>query len=270
MTERFLILGNARTGTTFLQTLLDSHSELKCFGEVLHLLAKPKNLLHKFLEDPVKALENQVYSRFPSPIKTVGFKTVYTQMGEDSIFLWNMESKNACLEIKIKREQFSEYMQRNFDLVEIRQRFADLSRYLQAQEDIKIVHLKRRNKLESYLSLRLAEQSGSWSSTKGPYDVDTVHLEFDDSLNYFQQAEALEKKFDLMFKKHPVLTIYYEDMIRDTSDAVGALQTFLGLSREQLSSPLTKQNRRETASVISNYQQLKEQFNDYKWLEYFK
>jgi LPS sulfotransferase NodH len=269
MTKQFLILGNARTGTTFLQTLLDSHSEIKSYGEILHLLAKPKRQLHQFLEDPINFLENQVYVNHPRPIKAVGFKTLYTQMGEDSIFLSNMDTRNVCLEIKTKREIFSEYMRRNFDLVEIRQRFADLSDYLQAQEDIRIIHIKRKNKLDSYLSRRLAEQSGVWNSTTGSYNVDKIHLDFEDCLKYFQNTEAFENKFDQMFKKHPVITIYYEDMVRDTSQTVSSILTFLGLNMERLSSPLTKQNRREAASLISNYQQLREQFKDHKWKELF-
>lgn len=269
MTERFLILGNARTGTTFLQTLLDSHSEVKSHGEILHLLAKPKKLLHQFLENPIKSLENQVYVSHPPPIKAVGFKTVYTQMGEESIFLSNMDTRNVCLEIKTKRERFSEYMQRNFDLVEIRQRFAELSSYLQAQEDIRIIHVKRKNKLDSYLSRRLAEQSGIWSSKSGSYHVDSIQLEFEDCLKDFQKTEEFENKYDQLFEKHPVITVYYEDMVRNINETVSALQTFLGLTKERLSSPLTKQNRRGAASMISNYKELREQFECDKWKEFF-
>ncbi|MFC2023143.1 hypothetical protein ACFLT5_00195 [Chloroflexota bacterium] len=87
--ERFIILGQERTGSNFLKDLLNSHSQIIASGELFqsfdvihweygfHRMDPPRRLLVAFQDDPVGFLESYVFAKFPKRISAVGFKLFY-------------------------------------------------------------------------------------------------------------------------------------------------------------------------------------------------
>ena len=65
--KKFIIVGRSRTGSTFLQSMLNAHPEVHAKSEVLT----------RTYGTPVKNVLQDVFSRQPSAIKALGFKMFY-------------------------------------------------------------------------------------------------------------------------------------------------------------------------------------------------
>jgi LPS sulfotransferase NodH len=268
--SRFIVIGMARSGTTYLQTLLSSHDQVVSYGEVFHLLAKRRVDLFEITRNPTEYVNREIYKPHPEHIKAVGYKMVYTEMGSGNIFLREMETRDVAANTKERRERFSLFMQTNFDLVKVRQRFADHLTYLENDPNIKVIHVRRRNRLEILLSTKLASRSGVWRSTSGSYLRGPIHLDFEECLRFFEETDTLENRYASLFRDHRVIQVFYEEMIGDTSSSLEEVQSFLGVEHKLLSSPLRKQNKLRAPDAISNYFELREEFRDTKWIGYFE
>ena len=268
--NKFIIIGNARTGTTYLETLLRSHPQIVSRGEVFHLLAKQKNGLTGIINDPIGYVNKFVFKPYPPQIKAAGYKIVYSQLGADNVFLRKMDTTDVSPKTKEKRDAFSLFMQTNFDLIRARQRFADYLVHLEHDRDVKVIHLKRRNKLETLLSKKLASRSGAWNSLAGSYLSGPIYLDFKECLEFFKAIDSLEKKYDSLFQNHDLIEIFYDDLIKNTHEQLTTIQAFLCVSHEYLNSPLKKQNTLRASEAISNYFKLKEMFEDTEWINYFE
>jgi len=130
---RFILIGQARSGSTFLMALLDSHPAIKGFGELFHKELQQRVWQSKNApaidqdDDPVEYLENNIFTVYPSHIQVVGFKL--------------------------------------FSYHAIAGRWQKVWSYLQHPE-LKVIHLTRWNLLNQYLSLKLADRSSVWGIQK--------------------------------------------------------------------------------------------------------
>ncbi len=235
---RFIILCSARSGSNYLRSLLNSHSRALAFGELFqnpvriswHLpgyLALPRQL-RLYRQDPRAFIDNVVFGPVPDCIAAVGFKIFYEHTGPvDRSHVW---------------------------------------RCLLADRSLKVIHLKRRNKLEQMLSLQKALQTGQWF-TRSPHRIQdtSVHLDANACRKWFETANANERIFDVLFAKHDIHEILYEDLCADPVKTMDAVQVFLEVERESLLARTQKQARQMPSQVISNYLDLKEQFSGSPW-----
>ena len=83
---KFVIITTPRTGSSFLASNLEKHSNVKYFGELFTFMSHPKSHTKKILKDPMKFLEKKVYKAYPSRIKAVGFKLFYCQLYKEHYF----------------------------------------------------------------------------------------------------------------------------------------------------------------------------------------
>lgn len=96
MEENFLIMGMARTGSTYLWSLLNNHPSIECFNDDLHEEFKKQNL-------PIR---NFLTIKFNPISKILGTKLLtnfYEDLTEDD-FIWLRDFKNFKKVIYIYRE----------------------------------------------------------------------------------------------------------------------------------------------------------------------
>jgi len=230
--QRFIIFAPSRAGSWMLNSLLSSHDDILCLGEVFHEHEiaygplKPKKD-QKFLylrnSDRVSFLKNIVFKKYPSNIKGVGFKYLYYQM------------------------RFKEH--------------SELNKYLKNDIILKIIHLKRKNDLNRIVSFKLAEASGQWRSiNKSNIErVSKIHLtlSYKECLDFFRQTKVEEEKIDKYFSSHQKLTLTYEDLVKDMEYKTRNILSFLGLKLQKLTTEYLKQNKRPQSVVLENYWELK-------------
>ena len=256
-----------------MQSLLHSHDQVISYGEVFHLLALQRNnldVLYDVVNNPTEYIKKRIYRPYPDTTRAVGYKMVYQEIGSDNVFLREMNTKDVSVTIKERREAFSRFMRNNFDLETLRQRFSDYLDDLESDRSVKVIHLKRVNKLKSLCSKKMALKSGVWSSRKDESPLEPIHLNYLECLNYFQDTDGLEKKYDSLFRNHQTVEITFEELLSDLDSVQEKLQNFLGLTYDELSSPLKKLNKCTLRETISNYSALKDKFENSPWIKYFE
>ncbi len=247
---KFIVLGQGRSGSNFLLGLLNSHSQVTTYGELFHFtdhidwgLTKYNQYLQlKYLialinKKPEKFLERIIFRKYSPPISAVGFKIFYFHAQEDSRkTVW---------------------------------------RYLQDRQDIKVIHLQRKNFLKSFLSYKKALITNEWViiSQPGINNVPkqvTVSLDYQECITYFNYMKTVTKAYDLLFTQHQKIDVIYEDLSQDYASEIRRVQEFLELDYE-ISEPITlKQSSLPLSQSISNYFELKEKFKNTHWESFFE
>lgn len=227
---KFVILAQERTGSNFLQMLLASHSSVLIFGELFNPSEEIRQRGSKKIgralaldDDPIEYLEDYVYREYPDNIKAVGFRLFYTHARKD-------EWKGVW-----------EYL---------------------GQTKERIIHLKRRNLLDRYLSLQLAYMSKKWIAFQGdpsPSYSRPLTLNIKDCFRDFHRSVWFQNEVDDFFKDSPILQVIYEDLAGDPVGECIRIQQFLGLEIKQLLANSVKQQTKKKSEIIVNYDQLKKQ-----------
>lgn len=267
--NKFLIIGSARTGTTFLQTLLASHDQISSHGEIFHLIANKQRLV-EIVTDPIQYMKRSVFGSYPEYIKAVGFKGLYQELGSDNVFLGDMGIKNVSPDVASRRSNFMTYRDSVLDINQARRGMDAVLKYLSDDKEIRIIHLKRLNKLSTLLSNKLAEQSDVWTSESGSYLSKTVKLDLGECHRFFRNIEEREGRYDRLFQEHPVLQITYESIIADTDNESKKIQEFLGVDYHVMQTLLRRQNRAHVSKIIENFNELKYEFSSTPWSRYFE
>lgn len=243
--KRFVIVGVARTGSTLLLDLLNAQPTVIAFGELFRgdgaigwdippFLTRQSPRLRRMAErQPVEFLETAVFRRWPMRIAAVGFKLFYyhARSGPQGM-LWE---------------------------------------HLRDDPNLVIVHIKRRNILEQYLSLRVAHATNVWSATRIPdRAAQPMVLNPRDCLGHFEQVRAQEEACDAFFVGGRILTLTYEDLIADRASALKAAGAHLALPLEPVKPRLVRQRTQPLSSAIANYDELREFFAGSVWEIFFR
>jgi LPS sulfotransferase NodH len=242
--RKFVIVGTARTGSTLLINLLRGHSQVRVFGELFRSPeaigwdVKPFATLQSFdvvslyRADPVAFLENHVFRRWPRPCGAVGFKLFYyhARTPEHSV-VWD---------------------------------------YLAADPEIRVLHLRRRNLLAQYYSLRLAHQTNSWTKAAVPKgDPAPMRLGPQECQDHFGWVRALEEECAAFFGRHDVYDIWYEDLVAEQEQTMTGIQEFLGLARYVAKPTIARQRTTPLRLAIANYDDLSKALHETPWSVFF-
>lgn len=242
----FIILGQGRTGSTYLIGLLSSHPKIATYSELFHndeleriRLNYPIGAIMPGM-DPGEYLHNRIFKDFPPEIKAVGFKIFYGHARTHWKSTW------AYLR-KIK---------------------------------VRVIHLKRSNYLDRHLSEQLASRSNLWSSLQKVDGVNyntPIVLDPETCLNNFWDYENKQKFSDKFFARNPMLNVYYEDLVSNFEAETRRILDFLGVEFQPLLSNFQKQRKLAKSVVIENHDELKEYIGKamvnhpfkQKWLGFF-
>jgi hypothetical protein len=236
---QFVCVGSPRTGSTLLMRSLNNHSRIVGFGEIVKDIDRYPAHYHEFENsrslferDPARFLQTKVFRKYPPSVDAVGFKIFYHHAPRDTTWgrsVWD---------------------------------------YLLRRPDIKVLHLKRRNLLKTFLSRKQAGQTGEYIKYSDGQQR-TVSLDYDEALAFFEQMKASEAQYDALFAGRPMLEVIYEDVTRDYTAQMRGIQAFLGVEYEAIDPGTEKRPSRSLASQIENYAELKERFRATPWDSFF-
>ena len=234
----FIAIGGPRTGSTLLMRSLNNHSRIAGFGEIVKNVDRYPSHYHEFghsqalfERDPARFLQTKVYRKYPPPIGAVGFKIFYHHAPRDTI--WG----RAVWE------------------------------YLLGRPGLRVLHLKRRNLLKTFLSRKQAGLTGEYIKYSGAEQA--VALDPDEAREFFEQTRAAEREYDAMFAGHPLFEVVYEELTRDYGAVMRGIQSFLGVDYEDVNPGTVKRPSRSLASQIENYAELKARFLGSPWESFF-
>ena len=144
--------------------------------------------------------------------------------------------------------------------------------YLQAHRDIKIIHMKRRNRLRSLVSGKIAAHTKQFKLVDKKQPVKDIQLELSikECAWIFERVEQFERKYEEIFRDHQYSEVYYEDLVAHRERECNRLLEYLGARRRPLKTRLLKQNKRSLPEVVRNYDALKSHFAGTEWGVYFE
>ncbi len=239
---RFIILGRSRIGSNFLRSLLNDHPHVEAYGEIFrnqeamdwdHVGQLQTERMHReLLSNPVEFVNHRVFRRYPKETAAVGFKIFYYHARDPNwLTIWP---------------------------------------YLQAETDIHVIHMKRRNILRTHLSRKRAEITDNWVNTSGQKEsAPTVTLDYEECLADFQRTRAYEEEYDRFFSAHPLYELIYEELAADQAAKMQGVQEFLQLPIHPVQPGIYKQSHKPLSQAITNYHELKKKFTGSPWESFF-
>ena len=241
--QKFIIMGMPRSGSNFLASSLRSRRNVITYGELFNEQSrKRRDILwdvpgyrttEKALTlrdgDPVGFLESMVFKRMPHYVEAVGFKLFYHHADENWACVWP---------------------------------------YLKEQ-DLKVLHLKRRNYLKVLLSMSVAMRTRQFVSRNSEKSrQEPIALDYSECVHWFEMTKAWETKFNTYFKDSLVLD--YEDLVKNYGQNIRNIQEYLNVRVGETYSPLKKQSQLPLDKAIINFAQLKNQFAGSEWEVFFE
>jgi LPS sulfotransferase NodH len=140
-----------------------------------------------------------------------------------------------------------------------------------ACRDIKIIHLTRRNRLRTVISLEIAFKTGHWTKSKdlGEPREKCIRLDPIKLLQGLEQIEAGEVATRGRFSNRPILEVVYEELVKSPIEVFEAVGAYLGVRGIEPSKiKLKRQNPEALRQLILNYDEVeavlkKTRFADY-------
>jgi len=240
--KKFIVLTEQRSGSTFLGSLLNQHSNILFGGELFLQSTHPKCwVIHDQIQ--VEELVQGDFSSF------VGFRG-HTKPIED------ISAKGLVLHGHQVVPRLAEFEQ----ISEI--------------ENLQVINLVRTNKLKRHVSQLVAAKTNAYQKTAETSDEKpTVWVNYNDFINEVKNLEQRQVHLRSYFSSAQILDVSYEDVITNTSDVLTSVYSFLGLPliEEALGSETSvqKQESRPLSEVIENYTYINNllQEGGYNWGE---
>jgi LPS sulfotransferase NodH len=236
-----LVICHSRTGSNFLLWLLASHPRIMHIGEPFGT----NELVHPWVVSRIHEVGSLEYLKErlqrKSNERVTAFKFQYVQFESEFAEKWNIP-----------------------DLKDIRA-------YLSSAKDMKVIHLRRHNRLENLISHRLAAITKKYVlfNPKKREDHLQVELTPEECVAEFEKVTAFEQYYAELFSAHPLLNVYYEDLYKSTQTEGKRILDFLGINHAPLRERTVKQNIRPMREVLINYDALKLHFTGTVWESVF-
>lgn len=224
--ERFVIVGNARTGSNYLLAGLQSSPHIRTYHEIF---ASHNREVGKDFEK----ILSTVFQYESKSTELVGFKVFYNHLTDAE---WEK---------------------------------------LVAHKDFKVIHLTRRNRLRTVISLEIAFKTGEWINS-GKYSGNDfqphekrVRLDPLKLVQRIEQIEQGEAAARARFCDRPVLEVIYEEMVQSPREVFGSVSHYLGVNGiDPGQIRLKRQNPESMAQLIINYEEVESVLKDTRFAEY--
>ncbi|MCA8949710.1 MAG: sulfotransferase [Planctomycetes bacterium] len=241
---RFIVLGCGRTGSNLLVSMLNSHPHIRCMNELFNDADRSKILwgVHARQEspddlelrdrEPVRFLEERVFTNVEASTRFVGFK----------IFYYHARTPQ----------------------------WEPVWLHLRADPDLRVIHIKRRNRLRKHLSEKIANLTKKWAITSDRdvhRDV-TIKLWPHQCIASFERTIAQEQEAEAFFRDHAVHEVAYEDLAADPAACSRRVLEFLGAAPQPLQQGTRRQIVQPLSQIIENYDEIAAAFAGTPWASF--
>ncbi len=239
---RFVIIASERTGSNLLLSLLNSHPSIRTKGEVIgESRLRQKEIHAQILTCGCCRYIRNCFKQHNLE-QAVGTKILYHQFRKWYANRWQIEGLNQALEC------------------------------LRGDTQIKIIHLKRRNRLKTMASGIIALQTKKYVKTISNEKEQEMQIELpkEKCEEFFGKIGEVEQEFDGYFQGHDKIEVYYEDLVSNNESVHEKILDFLGVNRLDLKAKTLKQRKKPLSETIRNYGELKSYFSATIWEPFFE
>jgi hypothetical protein len=221
----FVLVTHPRNGSTWIQQQLNSHQDLVCYGELLAL------------NKPRYGCVNE---------RNLGADIL--QRNENTIDFLSQFFEQPKSGFKLHLFQIEQYDDKN------------LWTWLLNNGNTKIIFLKRRDIIASYISFLLASSNHYWQTTSGDGKViDTVTVNLKHFKTYLEKLSFWENTYISKINPESLLNIYYEDIV---TNGLVEVEDFLGVNHQDLVAETLKQGLIPLEKIVDNLQEVVQYYND--------
>ncbi len=142
---------------------------------------------------------------------------------------------------------------------------------LLARDDLKIIHLTRRNRLRTVISLEIAFKTGQWtkSGTSSGLKEKRVTLDPSKIIKRLEQIEEGEVVARSHFRDRNILEVVYEELVQSPAVVFASVSSYLGANGIDPSKiRLRRQNPETLQQLIVNYDEVKTLLGSTKFAGY--
>lgn len=140
-----------------------------------------------------------------------------------------------------------------------------------AYKDLKVIHLIRRNRLRTVISLEIAFKTGQWTKSGNSHGPKEKRVTLD-ALKLIQRLEQIEQSeyaTRARFSDRQILEIVYEDLVRSPSQVFGSVGAYLGVGGiDPDKIRLKRQNPESLMQLIVNYDEIATALKNSRFAEY--
>lgn len=239
--KKFIIIGHQRCGSTYLVNLLRSHPQIVCYGEIFYNTfvywkkhSFSENEINYFKKYPLTYIYKYIYRNYSDNVKAVGFKIMFGQL-----------------------------------------KYKKINKIINSlKPDGVIIHIRRDNLLESYVSLKIRERFPvAILKVDDNVDekIDHFYVDYSECLNYFYEIRTYNKKIHKLVSKSELtsINIEYNDLVKDMEKVLTKIQVALNLDYYPVISITKKINNKSPKEIIVNYDELKNKFKNTEFEKYF-
>ena len=144
---------------------------------------------------------------------------------------------------------------------------------LVALKDLKVIHLTRRNRLRTVISLEIAFKTGQWTKSGNASGPKEKRLTLDPAklLQRLEQIEEGEAATRARFGDRPILELVYEEMVRSPKETFATVGHFLGVGEINPGTiKLKRQNPETVEHLILNYPEVESILRNTRFADYLR
>ena len=138
-------------------------------------------------------------------------------------------------------------------------------------KELKIIHLTRRNRLRTVISLEIAFKTGRWTNASNKEGLKERRVSLDPVklIKRLEQIEEGEAATRARFYDRPVLEVVYEDLVRSPREGFEAVGAYLGVDGiDPGKIRLKRQNPERLEQLIINYHEVATALQNTRFAEY--
>ncbi len=263
---KYIILGSYRSGTSTVNESLCQHPDLKAAYEILH-----PNCYDEVGGIPnYRSVMKSLYGIEQFQVQKSIWKSRFYPPDEDWIGIphWRLVEN-------VDLKKLFDWVFERYNGFKVMYQQLDRSSpswdYFLGMPELKVIHMVRRNYLESLVSYLLAHRTNVWNITpqEPKCSDEPLYLPPRCCRMYFEYMEFEIEHFTYLFEDHDCLTIEYETLFQ-WDHTINSVQEFLGVKPIKLPSKYAKRTDRSMQALISNFDELREKFKDTRWSHFFE
>jgi len=242
----FVIIGAERTGSNMLVGAAAAQSAIACAGEIFNPRMVAENNVHWIEECPTD-------QNLLNAMRRAGAAKLHWRLLNDAA-----ELGATCAGFKLL------YFQ---GLIDHR-----ILSHLASLPDLRVVHLRRRDRLRRFLSHKRAAMTDSWHTPKGaakPTAREPLALGPWECVKDFALIEMMELLYAAFFAQNAILDLTYEDLAEDLNSAGQDFARFLGIKAGNFNARSRKTGGGSLATEIANLPFLQNSMAGTRWSNLF-
>jgi LPS sulfotransferase NodH len=249
ITNKFIILTSGRSGSTYLQQLLNSNPVIKCFDEIFNVTNKSKDSFYSFC-----------YAHHPKI-------SYFFLRGKLSGLSWNLPLIYLFQQYLKWLDEDSRSKKTGFKLIYHQLlHYHPLATWV-SENAIPIIHLQRKNILKAAISHIKARSTGIYTVTSTSSEWhQKIIMNPHAILNELYSLSEEKLNCQALIHNNPVLTIYYEDLFGNLPLTIRQLIDFLQIENISFQKPdIVKTNPERISEIVQNFEEIKHVLTGTEW-----